>query len=157
MASPLFRPAGMVACCPMCAPASRASFMCAPAAAAPGHRCRRVLSSISSSIVAAAPTGELHWPHRPVLKITASEKLSHPPQPSRFPGTFPLEFVRRATGIAVRSVTPDAFPRFWQGSFRSILAAKGASSEHDEFWKSGASNGRALQVRCLPQKVLVRY
>ena len=81
------------------------------------------------------------WPHRPTLKVTATEKFTHPPDPTIFPGTFPLDFIQDTTGYAVRSVSPEDFANMWRSEFHKILATKGAGAEHDDFWSTGTSQG----------------
>ena len=123
---------------------------------------RRILNAIGASVSsdhhhAVTTIGSsndlISWPHRLELRVTASEKLAGPPlSRGSFPllGTdSPLQLVRQATGYEVRSVSAADFPSFWRDRFRAILAEKGATAEEEEFWATGASNGRALQWRVL--------
>ena len=128
-------------CCPLCAP-------CAPTAALGQQlHSQRILRTIAAHATPAADD-TLSWPHRPELKVTASEKLTAAPEPS-FPTTFPLDFIEQHTGLRVRSVAATDFASAWRDAFRSTLSAKDAAAQHDEFWATGASNGRALQWRLL--------
>ena len=130
-------------CCPLCA-----------ARVPTGRSSQRVLLATHTTAPAvvrnqcAASGAELRWPHRPELKVSASEKLTAAPD-SSFPSTFPLQFVQKHTGLLVRSVSEGDFAAQWRQRFHDILDAKGASAQHDEFWATGASNGRALQWRLL--------
>ena len=111
---------------------------------------RTLASHTSEGIhgVAVAGVATERWPDRPELKVTASEKFTDAPDPS-FPSTFPLQFIAQHTGLEVRTVSEANFAVEWRNQFRAILEAKGASAQHDEFWATGASNGRALQWRLL--------
>ena len=137
-------------CCPLCT----AHVHVLPVAR---HSSQRVLLATHHTTAPAAHVAvnqctasgaDERWPHRPELKVTAAEKLTSAPDPN-FPATFPLQFVEEHTGLTVRSVFAEDFAAQWRKQFHDILEAKSASAQHDEFWATGASNGRALQWRLL--------
>lgn len=134
-------------CCALCGAAR------VPALLPVGHSTRRVLRALAShtgstTSAQCASRDVERWPDRPELKVTASERLASAPD-SEFPSTFPLQFVEQHTGLKVRSVSTVDFAAEWREQFRSILDSKNAAAQHDEFWATGASNGRALQWRVL--------
>jgi|EP01046_Picozoa_sp_COSAG06_P008568 hypothetical protein len=134
---------GLASCCPLCA-------ACAPASAAAQqtHRSQRILRTLTAHTAGGDGGEAARWPHRPELKVTASEKFTGAPGPD-FPSTMPLEFILQHTGLPVRSVSVEDFAAEWREQFRTILSAKDAMAQHDEFWATGASNDRALQWRLL--------